>query len=154
MESTGTVSSSGLMALMKPKHDKDCNTCTHHMQGQHPPHDCQICMAMDLAMWEPKREIKVMSDGPTEMYRDEENLMPTGRIVFGPMDHQVGGDHYKSMKIQPLEFAVANGLDFFQKDIIKYVTRRNGDKAKRIEDLHKAKHYLEMYIETVENDKI
>lgn len=67
---------------------------------------------------------------------------------------QVGGDHYKTMGIQPVEFALANKLDFFQKDILKYTTRRKGDKTKRLEDLGKAKHYLEMYIEAVEADRI
>ena len=70
------------------------------------------------------------------------------------LDTQVGGDHYKSMAIQPLEFAILNRLDFFQKDILKYITRRKGDKAKRLEDLDKAKHYLEIYIEAVTKDQI
>ena len=69
-------------------------------------------------------------------------------------DTQVAGSHYKDMAIQPVEFALANKLDFFQKDIIKYTTRRKGDKAKRVEDLRKAMHYLEMYIEAVEADRI
>ncbi len=68
-----------------------------------------------------------------------------------PMNIQVGGTHYKDMKIQPLEFAIANRLDFFQKDILKYITRRKGDKAKRLEDLMKAQHYLAVYIDTIEN---
>lgn len=67
-----------------------------------------------------------------------------------PLHVQVGGDHYKTMKIQPVEFAIANKLDFFQKDIIKYVTRRKGDKAKRVEDLKKAKHYLDLYINSID----
>lgn len=69
-------------------------------------------------------------------------------------DVQVGGDHYKTMAIQPVEFALANKLDFFQKDILKYTTRCKGDKAKRLEDLNKAKHYLDMYIEAVTKDQI
>lgn len=67
---------------------------------------------------------------------------------------QVGGDHYKSMAIQPIEFALANKLDFFQKDIVKYVTRRKGNKVKRIEDLEKAKHYIDLYIEAISQGKI
>lgn len=71
-----------------------------------------------------------------------------------PLQIQIGGDHYLKMPIQPIEFAVANQLDFFQKDIVKYITRRKGDKAKRVEDLRKAAHYLEMYIDAVEKDKM
>jgi hypothetical protein len=37
---------------------------------------------------------------------------------------------------------------------LKYTTRRKGDKTKRLEDLNKAKHYLDMYIEAVSKDRI
>lgn len=58
---------------------------------------------------------------------------------------QVGGGHYKDMPIQPIEFTHKNGLNFCQGNIIKYVTRykhKNG-----IEDLKKAKHYIDLLIE-------
>lgn len=61
------------------------------------------------------------------------------------LDVQVGGDHYKTMKIQPMEFSMLNGLDACQHTIIKYVTRfrmKNG-----VQDLEKAKHVLDMLIE-------
>ena len=85
--------------------------------------------------------------------RSKNPLMVEQKTVSA-FDTQVGGRHYKDMPIQPVEFALANKLDFFQKDIIKYTTRRKGDKAKRLEDLEKAKHYLEMYIEAVSSDRI
>jgi hypothetical protein len=81
-------------------------------------------------------------------------LPPPPNPARSAFDVQVGGDHYKTMGIQPVEFALANKLDFFQKDILKYITRRKGDKTKRLEDLNKAKHYLDMYIEAVEKDRI
>ena len=58
---------------------------------------------------------------------------------------QVGGNHYTKMKIQPLEYSLANGLDAAQHTIIKYVSRfrdKNG-----IEDLRKARHTLDLLIE-------
>lgn len=58
---------------------------------------------------------------------------------------QVGGSHYKDRTIQPWDFIAANGMDFFQGSIIEYVTRwrdKNG-----VQDLHKALHYLQKYIE-------
>ena len=61
------------------------------------------------------------------------------------LDQQVGGDHYKKLKIQPMEYSMANGLDACQHTIIKYVTRFR-DKG-GIADLEKAKHTLEMLIE-------
>ena len=53
-------------------------------------------------------------------------------------DKQIGGNHYKSYSIQPIEFIVANKLSFIQGCIIKYICRfenKNG-----IEDLEKIKH--------------
>ena len=53
-------------------------------------------------------------------------------------DRQEGGDHYRTMKIQPMQFCMENGFDFATSNVIKYVTRRKGDNAKRAEDLRKA----------------
>jgi hypothetical protein len=62
----------------------------------------------------------------------------------GALEVQVGGNHYKDMKIQPIEFIMKNDLNFCQGNIVKYVTRykhKNG-----IEDLKKAKHYVDLLI--------
>ena len=61
------------------------------------------------------------------------------------LDVQIGGDHYKKLKIQPMEYSMANGLDACQHTIIKYVTRFR-DKG-GIGDLEKAKHTIDMLIE-------
>ena len=61
-------------------------------------------------------------------------------------DSQVGGNHYKSFKIQPVEFIHINGLGYIAGNIIKYVCRykvKNG-----IEDLRKARQYIDMLIES------
>lgn len=58
---------------------------------------------------------------------------------------QVGGDHYKKLKIQPMRYSFENDLNCAQHTIIKYVTRyrdKNG-----IADLEKAKHTLELLIQ-------
>ncbi|MFN8992439.1 MAG: DUF3310 domain-containing protein, partial [Pseudomonadota bacterium] len=39
------------------------------------------------------------------------------------LDTQVGGGHYKDMAIQPLEYILANKLNFIEGNIIKYITR-------------------------------
>ncbi len=62
---------------------------------------------------------------------------------------QVGGNHYERMKIEPIEYILANKLDFCEGNVIKYVSRykhKNG-----IQDLKKAKHYLELLIKNYEN---
>lgn len=62
-----------------------------------------------------------------------------------PKDTQVGGDHYKKLKIQPIEYILANDIPFPEGCVIKYVTRWR-DKG-GISDLEKAKHFLELLIE-------
>jgi hypothetical protein len=57
---------------------------------------------------------------------------------------QVGGTHYKSMPIQPVEYIQRNGIGFMEGNVIKYVSRWQ-DKG-GLDDLNKAKHYLEMLI--------
>lgn len=63
----------------------------------------------------------------------------------GPLNKQVGGSHYKDYTIQPIEYAMANNLNACQANVVKYVTRYK-DKG-GVEDLFKAKHYIDMLIE-------
>lgn len=56
---------------------------------------------------------------------------------------QVGGDHYESA-IQPFDYIRANDLGFFEGNIVKYITRYK--KKNGLEDLLKAKHYMEELI--------
>jgi hypothetical protein len=55
---------------------------------------------------------------------------------------QVGGDHYKGMAIQPVEFIVANDLPYCEANAVKYICR-HGLKG-GIQDIDKAIHYLEL----------
>ena len=58
---------------------------------------------------------------------------------------EVGGNHYKEFRIQPIEFIEGNDLGFSVGNIIKYVCRYKYKNGK--EDLLKAKHYIELLIE-------
>lgn len=58
---------------------------------------------------------------------------------------QVGGDHYKALPIQPVEFIHRNELGFVEGNIIKYVVRHKTKNGKQ--DLEKAAHYLRLLIE-------
>lgn len=64
------------------------------------------------------------------------------------LDVQVGGDHYRSMKIQPVEFVLANGIGFIEGCVIKYVSRWKSKGG--VADLRKARHFLDMLIEHVD----
>ena len=57
-------------------------------------------------------------------------------------DKQVGGDHYKQFKIQPMEFSMANNLNACQHTAIKYICRYKFKRGH--EDLNKAIHTLEL----------
>jgi UDP-3-O-acyl-N-acetylglucosamine deacetylase len=61
------------------------------------------------------------------------------------LDKQVSGDHYKDLKIQPIEYIHANGIPFAEGSVIKYVSRWRAKGG--IKDLEKAKHFIELLIE-------
>ena len=64
------------------------------------------------------------------------------------LDTQVGGNHYKNLAIQPVEYIFKNNLGYFEGCVIKYVTRWK-DKG-GVQDLEKAKHFLELLIDLQE----
>ncbi len=61
------------------------------------------------------------------------------------LQKQHGGNHYKVLPIQPWEYIEANKLDFWEGNVIKYITRYKNKNG--IEDLEKAQHYIEYLIE-------
>ena len=70
---------------------------------------------------------------------------PNGRSANAP-GRQVGGTHYgKYGAVQPWDVFIPWGLNGFQSEIVTHVVRyrdKNG-----IQDLEKAKHYIEKLIE-------
>lgn len=61
------------------------------------------------------------------------------------LDKQEGGGHYKSLKIQPVEYIHENKLDYLQGNVIKYITRHK-DKNGAL-DVKKAIHYCELILQ-------
>lgn len=68
------------------------------------------------------------------------------------LNKQVGGSHYKDLKIQPVEFLHANGVSYIEGAIIKYVLRYKNKNG--MEDLKKAKHFLDLLMELEYPDQI
>lgn len=62
-----------------------------------------------------------------------------------PLDIQVGGGHYKSLPVQPVEFNMKNNLNYCQGSVIKYITRYKTKGGE--EDLKKAKHFIDLLIQ-------
>ena len=63
---------------------------------------------------------------------------------------QVGGDHYKNERVQHWDFVIAQGYGFgyLAGQITKYVMR--APKKNGLEDLKKARHFLDKLIEEAE----
>ena len=95
---------------------------------------------------EANRNLNVNIDEPPVM---EVREMPSAinvKIKDSALDVQVGGNHYSSMKIQPIEFINQNEIPYMEANVIKYVTRHKSKNGKQ--DIDKAIHYLEMIKET------
>jgi hypothetical protein len=61
------------------------------------------------------------------------------------LDTQVGGGHYKDLKIQPVQYIHANNIPYLEGNVIKYITRwrnKNG-----VADLEKARHYIDLLLQ-------
>ena len=64
------------------------------------------------------------------------------------LDTQVAGGHYKTKRIQPVEYIAANNLTFLEGCVVKRITRwRDKSAANRFEDLEKIKHEVDLLIE-------
>lgn len=61
------------------------------------------------------------------------------------LTRQVAGGHYKELVIQPVQYIHANGIGYFEGNVIKYVSRWRAKGG--IPDLEKARHYLDLLIE-------
>jgi hypothetical protein len=58
---------------------------------------------------------------------------------------QEGGEHYKRLAIQPIDFIQANNLNFCEGNVVKYLCRHRLKGG--AEDLRKAKHYIDLLLE-------
>lgn len=82
---------------------------------------------------------------PAHPSRRHAQLRKAATPAPSPLDVQVGGGHYKGMKIQPVEFITANNLGFLEGCIVKRISRwRTKD---GIQDLEKIKHECDLLIE-------
>lgn len=90
---------------------------------------------MDKTYYDKWEGGKKVSDGMTDMARED------------ALDKQVGGSHYATMKIQPVEFITANNLTFLEGNVVKYISRHHAKNG--ADDVRKAIHYCELILKTV-----
>ena len=90
----------------------------------------------------------MMDDAIAETVKDKKNFKKTNikKEAIIATDRQVGGDHYKTCKIQPVDYIVENNLTFLEGNVVKYITRhrRKGEGAN---DIEKVIHYCELILE-------
>jgi hypothetical protein len=88
-------------------------------------------------------DLVVCSNGPAPVARRYPAL--------SALDTQEGGQHYKGMVIQPIEYITKNGLDYMQGNVVKYVSRHKNKNG--AEDVRKAIHYLQLILELEYSEK-
>lgn len=69
---------------------------------------------------------------------------PETNHLHAPLNSQVGGDHYKTLAIQPIEFIYANNLNFLEGCVIKRICRHRRKNGR--EDIEKAIHELQILL--------
>ena len=79
------------------------------------------------------------------MVADNPNCPPPAPPGESALDIQVGGDHYKQLPIQPVEFCQRNRLPACETAVVKYVCRHHEKGG--AQDIRKAIHYLELLLE-------
>lgn len=86
-------------------------------------------------------------------YQEVQTALPLSgeSTTFQPLSTQVGGQHYKSMAIQPVEFCELNQLPYCMANVVKYVVRHRAKNGR--EDLEKAIHYCELGLSMYEKTK-
>ena len=70
---------------------------------------------------------------------------------YNPLEKQVSGSYYKNYEVQPIEFCQRNELNACESAIIKYVCRHKQKNG--LDDLLKAKHYIELLMKIDYADK-
>lgn len=115
-----------------------CNSCAPLITGS----------GIDFQVWSnfitPANYEKEMATA-----RRNQPVHPTEPSPLAAINIQVGGSHYKSLPIQPVQYIHMNNIPFIEGCIIKYATRWR-DKG-GVSDLKKIIHFTELLIELEAN---
>ena len=118
-------------------HRSECPTCEFWHDGTYltMPYCSSLMHGCGCKHAKPGEAVRVTEQQALEFYSKGAS----------PLTAQVGGQHYKDMAIQPVEFVHANGIGYFEGCAIKYLARWR--KKNGVEDLKKAIHFIELLIE-------
>jgi len=67
------------------------------------------------------------------------------------LKNQEGGNHYKTLAIQPIEYITFNNLGYIEGNIVKYITRHRDKNG--AEDVKKIIHYCQLLLELEYGEK-
>ena len=92
------------------------------------------------------------NEGESMLQLDGDDLHPKSplRNSNGALKMQVGGNHYKSMVIQPSVYCQRNKFNHLESTVIKYVSRHGLQGGRK--DIEKAIHCLELLLELEYDD--
>ncbi len=77
-------------------------------------------------------------------YKQKQKQKELGKISDSSNEVQIGGKHYLNKRIQPWDAIHSWNLGFFSGNVVKYVARHKEKGG--VEDLKKARHYLDKLI--------
>jgi len=88
----------------------------------------------------------------TDKNPEVESTFPSERtnVENTALNIQVGGGHYKDMKIQPVEYIHANNLSFLEGNVVKYITRHKT--KNKAQDIRKIIHYCTLILQLEYNE--
>ena len=137
---TTSTSDEGLTQYSKQSHERTHDFYTRRLTEYWDEHGTKLNAPTQVsAMDYPFQE--VTWDGEFKPFF---TTTPKGNDIF---DKQEGGDHYKSLAIQPTEYIHKNELDWCEGNIVKYITRHKQKGG--VKDLKKVIHYAELEMELV-----
>ena len=71
-------------------------------------------------------------------------------VTQSALNVQVGGEHYKNLAIQPVEYIHANNLSFLEGNVVKYITRHKT--KNKAQDIRKIIHYCTLILQLEYNE--
>ena len=96
------------------------------------------------------KEVIVGSGADKDWVEEVQEAYPEFQMT-NALNKQEGGNHYKDMAIQPVEFITANNLGFLEGNVVKYICRHHAKNG--AEDIKKAIHYCELLLQTKYGEK-
>ena len=104
------------------------------------PHKSKALETMDI-----REKIEKALKESSEKSKPTCNVFLSAGKAETALDRQVGGNHYKDCKIQPIEYIHANNLNFCEANIVKYITRWRAKGG--LQDVEKVIHYAQLLLE-------